>query len=380
MIIAVFIESFKIFTSAMPCRQLLQELIKQDRLNNYILVLRNGTESNKIVQRFLNAIASYSNWKLVIDKKSSKLVNIRNLLHHKNYSAISVDADIYINFDIDPLGKENKPLVTLLADLSSVLPKKGSSSLDYLGRRIRQYGVKRMSTESNEIVCISKFTENDLVSIYPNIFGKTRVIYNCIENDWFSQKKSDLNDRYSYLKSNKYLIWYGNISPRKNLNLFLSAYKEVISNSKDYPDMLFVTDIQSTGFLKLEEYSNQLNINSKIHFIPFQSLKDLINLVDHSIGLVFPSLYEGFGLPVAETLARGKKVICSKVTALPEIGGEFADYFNPDNLEEMIDKLKELVIEADDKGYDAQKRKNWAKQFHVSNALKEYKKIITKYA
>ena len=99
---------------------------------------------------------------------------------------------------------------------------------------------------------------------------------------------------------------------------------------------------------------------------------DLYNLVDL---FVFPSLYEGFGLPVIEAMACGTKVVSSNASSLPEVGGEVIPYFDPKNVEEMA-LVMEKELAREDTVQDKQKRLEWVKNFKWKKTSEEVKEIL----
>ena len=89
----------------------------------------------------------------------------------------------------------------------------------------------------------------------------------------------------------------------------------------------------------LEQFVAELDISSKVKFLGYVSDDDLNWLYQNCFAFIFPSLYEGFGLPVLEAMSRGAAVIASNTTSIPEVGGDAAHYINPFNEQEIVDAI-----------------------------------------
>lgn len=128
----------------------------------------------------------------------------------------------------------------------------------------------------------------------------------------------------------------------------------------------------------LEDKEKELNINGNvIHtgIVTDSELVDLYNLVDL---LVFPSLYEGFGLPIIEAMACGTKVVSSNSSSLPEVGGDVITYFDPQNTDDMAYVIEKELIKEDTE-IEINARMDWAKNFKWEKTSKEVKKVFTLY-
>lgn len=128
----------------------------------------------------------------------------------------------------------------------------------------------------------------------------------------------------------------------------------------------------------LQDKEKELGIKDKvIHTgtVTDDELVDLYNLIDL---FIFPSLYEGFGLPIIEAMACGAKVVSSNASSLPEVGGDKIMYFDPKNIEEMKDVI-EKELEREDTEEDRQKRIEWAKNFDFKKTSEEVKAALALY-
>jgi len=136
-----------------------------------------------------------------------------------------------------------------------------------------------------------------------------------------------------------YLLYVGNDYPHKNLKRLILAFKKLVKEHNLNYQLVLVTNFVS------EEELNNLYRNASLY--------------------VFPSLSEGFGLPAVEAMARGVPVVSSNATCLPEILGEAAVYFNPLDVDDIVRKIKKVLLNKDlqaelvRRGFDQIKKYNW---------------------
>jgi glycosyltransferase involved in cell wall biosynthesis len=167
-------------------------------------------------------------------------------------------------------------------------------------------------------------------------------------------------------------MFVGNLKPHKNLERLLQAFAKI--EQKDECCLLLV----GKAFEKynvLENIEKELNIQKQvIHTgkVSNENLVDLYNLADL---FIFPSLYEGFGLPILEALACETKVACSNNSSLPEVGGDVVTYFDATNIYNMKEKIEEALnyeLTEDDKI----KMKQQVEKFNYSHTEEQIKNII----
>ena len=110
-------------------------------------------------------------------------------------------------------------------------------------------------------------------------------------------------------------------------------------------------------------------------FTGYVTNEELAYLYSHTDGFILPSTYEGFGLPVLEALNCGTPVICSNTSSIPEVGGEYVEYFDPYNIDEIAKRIDENL----NKELDYDKVKLYTEQFNWNKTAKELKKEINKF-
>lgn len=370
--ICLNLDTLRSYTSANPGRGLLPHLMAIRQNDHFLLRALSNTLETPTIQELLESITHLPNWKIVKDDYSSRMMNIKKLLYFPEFNKTKVEADVYINFDADDMGKSNRPLISSLADLS-VLKNPQKSSHGPFGRQIRRRTFQRMSKYADRIVVISELTAKDVKHFFPAAFPKVRVIYNGIHDNWFHSSEQLPIVQHPF-SSEKYFIWYGHISPRKNIPNLLTGYRKFLKKvgESNPPKLLLLAGGDRESVLKDVRY---LQLDQVVKVLPSQNLDQLIFLVDQSVGLIFPSFYEGFGLPVVEAMARGKDVVCSNTSALPEISGGlayFADPADPESIAQAIQKVWS--------NESSEERKEhliaWAKQFTHKKAALGYSNLI----
>ncbi|MEF3692047.1 MAG: glycosyltransferase family 1 protein [Candidatus Moraniibacteriota bacterium] len=224
---------------------------------------------------------------------------------------------------------------------------------------------------SDKIIAVSESTKADILEFYPKIKPeKIKVIYHGFDAELFQknypeESEKAVLERYA-LESKKYFLYVGAIQPRKNLPVLIRAfemYKE--EQGGDYKLVLAGGRAwcweETLNLVKKSPWQKEIVLTDKIPF------EDLAILYRHARLFVFPSLYEGFGIPVLEAFASRVPVVVAKNSSLTEVGGEAAEYFQsdqPSDLKEKISGLlenEELQKELVTKGESQLRKFSWEK-------------------
>jgi glycosyltransferase involved in cell wall biosynthesis len=192
------------------------------------------------------------------------------------------------------------------------------------------------------IVTISKWTARDLVSAYGVPKEKITVVPEAADPRFHPQSSDTIAAvRARYGLPVHYLLFVGTIEPRKNLTRLLAAFETVHANG--LTDGLVIVGRRGwlcDDFFAALERSSARDAVILSGYVPDE---DLPAVYAGAQALVFPSLYEGFGLPVLEAMACGTPVLASRASSVPEVGGEAALYFDPTSVEEMADNVHRLL-------------------------------------
>lgn len=191
--------------------------------------------------------------------------------------------------------------------------------------------------KADQIACVSRFTIAELRKYVPSVDArKIHLVYNGVDESWYH---IPLAPR---LHPRPYLIFVGNIKPHKNLAFLVRAFQQV-ADLIPY-DLVLVG--KKDGFLTGDHNIGNLvkGWEQRIHFTGWVTDEQLQQYVAQSEAMVFPSLYEGFGLPPLEAMAAGRRVLVSDIPVMREVCGDAAWYFDPydeQSLQQLLLKVGE---------------------------------------
>lgn len=188
------------------------------------------------------------------------------------------------------------------------------------------------------VICVSQSTKNDLLEITGVDEEKVKVIYHGFDKIDLSEKEiSVFNDRFNF----DYILYIGHRKKYKNFDLLLKAY----SNSKEINNHFKILAFGG-GKIDSEEQAQLKDLgisNNVIHLAGDDRLLALSYRNAHC--LVYPSLYEGFGLPILEAMSQCCPVILSNVSSLPEVGGNAALYFDAQSSDQLKACLMDILFD-----------------------------------
>jgi glycosyltransferase involved in cell wall biosynthesis len=218
--------------------------------------------------------------------------------------------------------------------------------------KIYRFKYKYACRHADKIIAVSKQTKQDLIDFYKVPDEKIEVCYPSTMK-FFDRKVTETEKQQIkalYKLPDKFFLSVGSIIPRKNLLTVCKAYNE-LKNTIDIPIIV----IGKGGKYKEEvkQYIAANNLNNRIIFLNdephvqslqgFKSGEDFPAIYQQALCMIYPSIFEGFGLPVLEALQSGLPVITSNVSCLPETGGDAAYYVDPLSVKEMAKALEAIA-------------------------------------
>lgn len=286
------------------------------------------------------------------------------------------DIDVFWGTEhiLPKLKKKNKVrLVLTVHDIALILhPFWGA----FKNSIVQNLFVKKSISNADDIICISEHTKID-IQAHCKSKGKITTIYIGPSIDF--TRGVPLRDFIFKFQDKKYFFYIGTIEPRKNLVNLIKAFNcfamenpniyLVIAGGKGWKTSAIYREFKSSHF------------QNRIVFLGYVKQEEKNFLYQHCLGFVFPSFYEGFGMPVLEALYFGKPIITSNISSLPEVAGENAFYCNPYDYYSIAFQMKLVfklsVSELDDINRENKKRFEF---FSWEKCASQTLKILTNYS
>ncbi len=235
--------------------------------------------------------------------------------------------------------------------------------------------------ENVTFICNSENTKKDLLEYFPE-FKQNRAIVAPLAADkkqFFKiEDKDNVNSnkilsKYGITTNGKYILSLCSLNPRKNLIFLLDCFVKFLDNNKDIKDLSLVLAGPKGWRIDnlFTEISNYKKYKDKIIVTGFLNEKDINIIYNNTFCFVFPSFYEGFGLPILEAMQCGIPVISSNTSSMPEVYGNVAIPINPEKSEDLISGLHEIYYNNDlreelsTKSLERSKIFSWDKTFNV---------------
>jgi len=265
-----------------------------------------------------------------------------NIIHKKSFFPFPAMEGLKIFHDTGllmpgPEKKQNR--ITTIHDLSSILlPFSGEKEKRAIKLRLAE-AIKT----SDIIIAPSQNTKNDLLKHFGAPDNKIDVVYEGIGEEFYPQtslKSSLVRTRYSIKRP--YMLFLGKINETKNVRGLLEAYSLLKYESP--PDLVIAgnSDAQSLNIKKLAE---ELEISNNVKHLGYIPKTDIPALMSGAEIFVWPSFYEGFGLPVLEAMACGAPVISSSNSCIPEIVGDAGILVDPGNIQKISAAMKKVLAD-----------------------------------
>ena len=229
---------------------------------------------------------------------------------------------------------------------------------------------------ADHLIAVSHSTRQDLVRLYDVDPDKITVIYEAADPRFRPQPIEEIRHvQRKYSLPERFILSLGTLEPRKNYQRLVEALALLRQKPETEGWQLVIAGekgwLYGPFFRRLEE----LGLEHEVILLGHVPNEDLPALYSAATLFVFPSLYEGFGLPPLEAMACGTPVVCSRASSLPEVGGRAARYVNPTSTEEIAQAIHEVLVdevlqeEMRERGVEQAKRFSWERAAQETMAL-----------
>lgn len=238
-----------------------------------------------------------------------------------------------------------------------------STHLDYL-----DWSTKFALKHASKIITISDFSKQELIDVYGAKVNQIAVVHNGYDATMYqkpdpSDDKSEILAKHGLTKP--YIFYVGRLEKKKNTATLIHAFALLKQAHKDLPHKLVLVGNASYGFDEIKYCINEFDLERDVVITGWIEETDMPGIFQNADCFVFPTLYEGFGIPLLEAMASGTAIVASDIAPVREVVGESAVLFNPDNAQDIANKIYELLSDEERRqsliksGYQQVERFGW---------------------
>ncbi len=278
-------------------------------------------------------------------------------------------------------------LVLTVHDLTDVLaPPAGATPLVQAGRL---YFARRALARADRILAVSHSSKRELSRVFGVPEEKIEVVYNALDERFLREPMPTDADRVleRHAVTDPFVLYAGNIKPQKNLPRLIEAFAVAKADLRDHPlyaglKLLLIGD-------SAEEHSDlrravlRSRVQGEVRFLGFVPHPVLRVFYSRAAAFLFPSLYEGFGLPPLEAMAHGTPVLTSNESSLPEVFADAALLVNPENVFEIARGIRQILTEDVTRkalirrGHDLVRKYSWERSAEQVRAV--YRSVLAEH-
>lgn len=288
--------------------------------------------------------------------------------------ALAGRADIVYSPDFTAPPDRRTPRIVTVHDLAFlVCPERAPEPL----RRYLSAVVPAQVAAASRIVAVSEATRSDLIDRLGTDPEKIAVVPNGVEERFFTAAPLDDETRRQFGLPAEYLLTVATLEPRKN-HLTLFAALEELGSRVDLP--LVVAGRPGWEFAPILQAAERLQQRGRVILLDYVPDEVLPGLFAGAAAVIYPSWYEGFGLPVLEALAAGVPVVASDVTALREVAGEAALFAPPSSAEALAEAIERSLDEEQRSEVFRRQRRERARRYSWDDAGRKLATVLAEAA
>ncbi len=311
--------------------ELFSEVLKQDKTNEYVLFFRDESQTEKFKQYnhkiIVTGIKHYSfaeQWKLP------------NILNRENLDLVH-----FPHFNV-PIFYRGKFIVTIHDLTHTLIPGKKKSR--FFHRLAYHLVFRNAVSAAKNIIAVSQATKKALLEYYPGLnHDKIQVVYEGLSATYGVMDKQTAFDQISnrFAITKPYILYVGAWRRYKNLPALAESFDKLIESGQDME--LVLVGEKDPFYPEIEQQVFSIKHKERLRDLGRLSDEDLNTVYNAARLFVLPSSMEGFGLTILEAAACGVPIACSDIPVLREVAGQGAEYFDPNNLDNMTDVIRGLL-------------------------------------
>ncbi len=212
-----------------------------------------------------------------------------------------------------------------------------------------RYTVKRTVQLATRVFTPSEFSRQSVIKAYGLRDDKVLVMHNAVSSSFrpvpreTSMRWVQAHLGYSF----PFVLSVGDLQPRKNFLRLMRAFEEVLRSHPNLPHHLVLVGKETWYSDTVRSAAAKSPVAERIHFAGFVEDDELLRLYGACDVFVYPSLYEGFGVPILEAMACGRAVACANTSAMPEVADSAALLFDPHSVSEMSRAIRDLMVDSE---------------------------------
>jgi glycosyltransferase involved in cell wall biosynthesis len=314
-------------------RNILIELSRLDRTTEYVVLCRpDDLDSGDVLGQNFRMVPETAPLYSISEQIKIPLSLAREkvrLVHEPHY--------------VLPPAIQCRSVVTIHDCIHLMFPQYLPGRLAYVYAKGSMWAATR---KADRILTVSEASKRDILRFFDVPPDKVEVIYNAIDERFLAPANVERMDlvRQRYQLDDPFVMYVGNIKPHKNIERLIEAFGRARAQSPDNLKLIIIGD-EISKYPALRQSVHKHKLDKHVRFLGFQPMETLAAFYRLARAFVFPSLYEGFGLPPLEAMACGSPVVTSNVSSLPEVAGGAALLVDPYDVEAIAHGIVRAVTD-----------------------------------